>query len=577
MAGDEAQTVRPTDFEWGWLSDLLHTQLATPSDYKLSTNLRSPRRIASLVNRVWDLYSHVQKSERPSGTGYAEIEDDATDQILYCTGAIGPELNELLSVLSAREGLALITLEDKPPDWIPEALRKSVLTVPEAKGLDFHSVCVLDAGRHLDRVMQQDLRLRPGSGIEGLRKRLAIDQLRVALSRPAERLIWLDISPSDVTVRKSIDFLNGGFVESGVSSCVPAALIKTIEEDELDLEERIQRCQSDARQFLHVKPELAWSRAQQAVTLLGPPDSPAAVLDIEARNTAYLTLAEICFSLGTRNVRLAPELGRPNLFEEASRAALHAGRFGLSQIIAVLGRLYRAGTENHLVALQDVAHVLPRYTDQIEPWLLIEIGAKATVWAEDLEAALVNGHNAGVLLRMLPPFYEVLGIPNRATRCDRLQQRALQLLLKEKQFATALMVLRDQPVRQPALEAQCLQGIGDFAGAASAYVAAGDLKNALTCYRSVPDVPQSLKLLAEMNGHPAADSLQWMARVQQLVTERPEKFTKMVTPAEKKMLEELLERALGVTRRKPVPRKKVTKTLVPRKPRTSGGKGEPSA
>src|SRR5207245_4995409 len=24
IAGDEAQTVRPTDFEWGWLNDLLH-------------------------------------------------------------------------------------------------------------------------------------------------------------------------------------------------------------------------------------------------------------------------------------------------------------------------------------------------------------------------------------------------------------------------------------------------------------------------------------------------------------------------------------------------------------------------
>ena len=88
------------------------------------------------------------------------------------------------------------------------------------------------------------------SDIEGLRKRLAIDQLRVALSRPTERLIWLDINPSDQIVRQSIAFLNGGEVESGVSSCVPAALLKTLEEDELDAEERVQRCQADARQYL---------------------------------------------------------------------------------------------------------------------------------------------------------------------------------------------------------------------------------------------------------------------------------------------------------------------------------------
>ena len=119
LAGDEAQTVRPTDFEWAWLSDLLHARVGTPSEYKLSANLRSPHRIAGLVNRVWDLYSHIQKQERPSGTGYAEIEDDATDQILYCTAAPGPELSELLISFSTREGLALITLEDAVPAFVP--------------------------------------------------------------------------------------------------------------------------------------------------------------------------------------------------------------------------------------------------------------------------------------------------------------------------------------------------------------------------------------------------------------------------------------------------------------------------
>ena len=163
MAGDEAQTVRPTDFEWAWLSDLLHSSVGTPSEHKLAANLRSPQRIAGLVNRVWDLYSHIHKQERPSGTGYAEIEDDATDQILYCTAAPGPELDELLISFSAREGLALITLDDVVPAYVPEAARGAVLTVSEAKGLDFHSVCVLDPGRHVERILRDDGRL-PGAG-----------------------------------------------------------------------------------------------------------------------------------------------------------------------------------------------------------------------------------------------------------------------------------------------------------------------------------------------------------------------------------------------------------------------------
>ena len=74
LAGDEAQTVQPTDFEWAWLNDILHSTIGQPQEFKLAVNLRSPRRIADLVNRSWDYYDYLQKQSRPSGTGYAEID-----------------------------------------------------------------------------------------------------------------------------------------------------------------------------------------------------------------------------------------------------------------------------------------------------------------------------------------------------------------------------------------------------------------------------------------------------------------------------------------------------------------------
>jgi hypothetical protein len=565
LAGDEAQTVRPTDFEWGWLSDLLHAQVGTPADYKLSANLRSPRRIAALVNRVWDLYSHVEKQERPSGAGYAEIEDDATDQILYCTATAGPDLDELLTALSTREGMALITLEDTVPTYVPEAARQAVLTVSEVKGLDFHSVCVLDAGRHIEHVQRQGWRQRADSDIEDLQKRLAIDQLRVAVSRPAERLIWLDVDPTDLIVRQSIAFLNGGPVESGVSSCVPAALLKSLEENELDLEERIQRCQADARQYLQVKPEIAWSRAQQAVTLLGPVSSPVAVTDEATRDAVYLTLAEICFTLGIRNTRLAPELGRPDPFYEASRAAYSARCYGLGAIISAVGRVHRAGHESRIQTLVQLAQVLPESKSEIEPWLLTEIAPKTNTWVEELESGLLGSHNAELLFDLLPPLYEVLDLPDRIGRVQRIQQSAIQMLIKERKFAAALAALGTLAERPSKLEAICLEGMGDFLGAAQCHMATGNLKEALTCYRSVPDLEAALKLVSEVGEYPAAESLRWISRLQQLVAERPEKFTKMVTPAEKKLLEELLEKALGVSRRKAAPRTGIKKAPASRK------------
>jgi hypothetical protein len=573
LSGDEAQTVRPTDFEWGWLSDLLHSQLGTPSEYKLSSNLRSPRRIAELVNRVWDLYAHLQKQERPSGAGQAEVEDDATDQILYCTASPGPDLKQLLISLSVREGLAIVTLADTVPAYVPEAARPAVLTISEAKGLDFNSVCVLDAGNHLERIVRDEGRRRAGSDVEWLRRRLAIDQLRVALSRPAERLFWVDVNPTDQVVRQSIAFLNGRD-ETGVASCVPAALLKTLEEDELDPEERVQRCQADARQFLEVKPEIAWSRAQQAITLLGRAGSLSGVTDETARNAAFLTLAEVCFILGLRNVRLASELGRPDLFNEAYRAAASANRFGLAAMIEVIGRLHRATNENRLHTLVDLAHVLPAHKAELEPWLRVELSPRSKAWTEELEAAVFNGHNAAILIKLLPAFYEALDIPDRDSRTQLLLQRAIQLLIKNRQFATALATLRELPERKPDLEAVCHEGLGDFRSAAACHLIERDLKEALRCYRSIPDLETALKLVGEIGNHPAAESLQWIFELQQQVNKRPERFTKVVTSAEKKLLEDILERSLGVSRRKPAPRKAVKKRSVTPRKRGPKEKGE---
>ena len=565
LSGDEAQTVRPTDFEWGWLSDLLHSRLATPAEFKLSANLRSPRRIAELVQRVWDLYSHLQKQERPSGSGQVEIEDDATDQILYCTANPGQDLNDLLISLAATEGLAMVNLEDSMPAWVPEAARAAVLSVSEVKGLDFNSVCVLDAGRHLARIVRGEERQRSESDVEWLQKRLAIDQLRVALSRPSERLLWLDVNPTDQIVRQSTTFLNGREL-GGVASCVPAALLKSLAEDDLDSEERVLRCQTDARQYLDVKPEMAWSRAQQAITLLGRPGTLSSVSDETARRTAYLTLAEVCFTLGIRNARLPAELGRPDLFVEAHRAAVSARRFGLAALLQLMGHLHRSTAENRLYTLVDLANHLPGQKAEIEPWLRLEITKRSLAWAEELEAAVFNGRNPEILVKLLPPFYDAVDLPDRDARTQRLLKRAVQVLVKDKQYAAALAVLRSLPERQPAVEAICYEGVGDFRRAAECHQLAGNLKEALQCYRVLPDFEAALKLVGEIGDHPAADSLRWISELQQLVSRRPDKFTKVVTTAEKKLLEEILERSLGVARRKPAPKKTaLKKTAAPPK------------
>ncbi len=569
MAGDEAQTVRPTDFEWAWLNDLLHDQLGTPVEHKLTANLRSPRRIAELVNRTWDLYSHLAKQDRPSGVGFADIEEDSADQIIYCAATPGPELSELLQNLAGREGVAIISMQQPVPDYIPEAVRPNILSPAEAKGLDFQSVAVIGAARKLRQITAANDGLRGNSGIQGLGRRLGIDELRVVLSRPTERLYWIDVDPTKEMVNESLKFLNGNTEDRQVSASVPAGVLRTLEEDQLDIEERIQRCQTDARQYLSVKPGMAWTRAQQALTLLGRSGAAGSVDDEDARRAALMTATEIAFTLAMRKVALPNELGRPDLLGEAARFAMRAHRFGLANVIREIARQQQATQADRLGAMGEAVRAMVEHSSELDPWLLLEIEARAKVWLEELEFAASSGANARILLRLLPPFYKLLNLADGDARLKRLQQRSLNSLMKDKAYRDALELLRDLPDKQPRQEAMCHEGLGDFRAAAEAYVAAGEKTEAIKCFRKVPDFERTLELLAEVGEHPAADSLRWVREMQKLASQRPPEFTKVMTPSEKKLLEAILEQSLGVARKKPA----VKKATATKKPPVKRGRG----
>ncbi|MFN0101937.1 MAG: hypothetical protein ACKV2U_07590 [Bryobacteraceae bacterium] len=558
VAGDEAQTVRPTDFEWGWLNDIFHAEITTPAVHKLSSNLRSPRQIAELINRVWDLYGHLEKRDRPSGQGWASIEDDATDQILYCAAAPGADLTTLLNDLSSREGLALVSFSESP-NGIPNALSPS-----EIKGLDFHSVCVIDPGEQLEKV--QTTRFMQAD-VDSFSRRLAIDQLRVAVSRPTERLIWLDVSPKPARVAASLRFLNGNAAVGGTHSALtPAALLKSLQEENLDLEERIQRCQEDARQYISIRPDLAWSRAHQAVTLLGYIGELNAIQDPLTRKTAYQTLTEVCFSLGMRKAKLSPELGNPNLLVEAAEAARNVDNPDLAVLLASISRVPRLTESDELNAVVDLMREIPKKLEHLPSWVLIELGSEPMRWIGMLERVQHVGANAAICVRVLPPFYAAIGLPDAVERSAKLRTRAVNDLIKSLHYREALLILADLPERNYKLEAQCFEGAKEFASAAESHRSAGDLDSAIDCYRRIPDVKLTLAAMKQSGKvHTAAPALEWVGAMQALAAKRPDNFNRVIKAEEKKLLESVLESALGVQRKKAATKKAAAKKAAPKK------------
>jgi hypothetical protein len=554
LAGDEAQTVRPTDFEWAWLNDMLHTTVSQPQEFKLSVNLRSPRRIADVVNRAWDFYDYLHKQDRPSGTGYAEIDDDSPDQILYAAVPPG-ELPQLLKELTQREGLALIAFDktNLPPEILP-----FVLSPAEAKGLDFHSVCVLNGGALLRRIVDDRKHSATHAAADTLAKRLAIDQLRVALSRPTERLLWVDTSPDGATVQEVSRLLRSA-AENALLPMTAEALRTCLDEEELEIEERLQRCQRDARQLVSVKPDLAWSRAQQAVALLGNPGDLTCVTDPEARQTAHLTLAEVCFQLAIRKKTLSPELGRLDLYEQAAAGARGAGKLLLANALLTIGAAERTHGMERVNSIAQAIQQVAEAREQLPAWLIVEITSRADAWLDELNRHLDAGDNPLLAQRILPPFFDALGFPDAAARKDRLAQRSVQILMKNRRYVQALTILESLPEAKPKLAAECYEETAQFAKAAAIYLEIGEKDKALKCYRSVPDFAAALNLVRQMEGHAARPSLEWLAELDGVLTRRPENFNRAMTQPEKKLLEGMLERGLGVQRKKPAVKKAAPK------------------
>jgi tetratricopeptide (TPR) repeat protein len=561
VAGDEAQTVRPTDFEWGWFHDLIHHRIESPQDFKLQVNLRSPVRIATLVNRVWDLYGALAKQERPSGTGVAEIDENAGDQVILCTAKPGPELEGLLRVFGDREGLAIITPGDEIPAYVPAELRDRVLTGFEAKGLDFQSVCVLDAGKLVDRVLQTRERGR-GLELEDLSKRLAIDQLRVVLSRPSERIFWLDVSPSDRVLDRTRHMLS--FDGEQAYPVVPDVLLKTLEEDTLDLEERVRLCERDARQLIEVRPAMAWSRARQAIALLGPIGGQFSVADPAARKSAQMTLCQVAFTLAMRRVSLPSEMGRTDLFAEAAEAAALAVRPGLAGLIHVVAGHERNYGNERIPTLMTLAGFFGLHHSAAEPWLLLELQPRAASWLQLLEDQIDGLPQT--IPPLLPPLYDLFTPLEAAERKARLRDRTLRALLRSENYAPALKMLRETPNPDPKLTGQCLEGLGELEEAAAEYLRGGSPQEALRCYRRIPDFDKALELVDRIGQHPARESLLWIRRMRDLAAQRPPDFTKAILPAEKKLLEQILETSLGASRKKPAAKKAAAKKpAAPRK------------
>jgi tetratricopeptide (TPR) repeat protein len=276
-----------------------------------------------------------------------------------------------------------------------------------------------------------------------------------------------------------------------------------------------------------------------------------------------MTLAEVCFQLGFRRKAISPELGQPDLFDQAYNAARFAKKPLLAHALRAIGAIDLGQGTDRLNRIATAIQAVTDAANELPAWLLVEITFRADSWLSDMDRHLAAEDNPLIANRILPPFFNVLGFADAQARKDRLARRSVEILMKNRRYGDALSILEHGPDAQSKLAAECYEAQGEYTRAAEIYLKLGEREKALRCYRSAPDFAAALGLVRQIEGHSARPSLEWLAELDTVLAKRPDNFNRVMTQPEKKLLEALLEKGLGVQRKKAAPKKQAAKKKAP--------------
>ncbi|HEV3364019.1 MAG TPA: hypothetical protein VG795_07745, partial [Acidimicrobiia bacterium] len=267
IAGDEAQTVRPTDFQWGWLGDLIETTLGSRlgrrQDFQLTSNVRSPVAIGSVVEKSWERYRLFDKERRPSGYVYTSSDESVPGRVLYSWAANDQEWADLVAFFDTHPGAQLVYPGYRlPPDLAGGEV--DILTSEQAKGLDYQIVGVVDAGRRQQELAELSDKAE-SEPLHGLWGRTLADQFRVALSRPTETLLFLD---RDENFAGWVRDLCGTEMDDVLEEVDVADAILLLGQDTTDVDEVLTGLLHEIRRIIDEQPDRALRRARTAAGVL---------------------------------------------------------------------------------------------------------------------------------------------------------------------------------------------------------------------------------------------------------------------------------------------------------------------
>lgn len=567
VAGDEAQTVRPTSFEWGSLKDLLAVRLGTVtterSEHELVANLRSPHDVAVVINRARRvLYSQVDKRRRPRGRVGESPADATVGRILQVELEDDDGCASVLRMFARAQGdAALVYPGALVPEKITNAARDEgvvVWTSETAKGLEFRVVGILAVPEHVERIKT----LAAGAVDEPLSAELArtaIDRFLVALSRTAETLVLFAPTWDSEALALVGPLLEDDEPETSDASetdgnvgFVPRSdLADLLLVDAADVRERIDALIHQSEQLSSQSEHLPAARlAQNAVGLLGRKDRPGSA-GPELRKRAYRRLGQALAVLALRTGARDDFSRAANQFRMAERREV--GEVLRSVASALSGDLESLDTQKVLMASVDgLMGVIPEFEPLLSQPLLQTLRTRLE---QVVEAGTLPSTPKGREVLLATAERLAHEAPSDRASLRELRDRLLLAILSElaprAEVASEFQRLRSAADQLPAiglLDARHAEACGHLAEASGLYEAAGDAKAALRCLRQIGSLTEALRVAKEI-GHPDARALEWAEELRSLAARRPRgQLTASETSLLRAEIEAGLEPPADVTR-----------------------------
>ena len=530
LAGEEGQSVRPTGFTQGALNGLLHQTFKNrkKKEFVLTKSLRTPKRIAGLLDLISEkFYEEIDKSHRPPVAALEtfDSEDQATGLILHAEAPVSQK-REILKKISKKDDICFIFL-NAPGENMPSEILSKSYTPETVKGLEFETVCIVDAGEFVVELQGEYICEYDETPLSNQEARLRIDKFRVAVSRTTQTLIFLDFVKLPGDLQENYGF-NCFLMDSRCVEPVPwdVVLHRLESAEQVDLV-LLKAALDDGSANLDCDLNRAWIRARQSCVIYNECITDDKTSCDSERSSVAIQMGQLAAQVLSRKIFKAGIGNFENEFigDFLTKLSKHSEISSISNAYGVLRR-FKDSIANPFEVFQCL--LKPNSAQMFEGCL--EVCGDQLI--EKLRSLSTDLNHAELYDGELEKWLSLCGFKGDIQlETQQLRTSACEALIEKKRIAQAKRVFRKiRPINRPLL-AKIRETEEKHAKAARIYEKIGDIQNATKNWR----LAGYWEKVSSQSSQEAED-IEWILALQTHLQKAPSDIERRLTQRERQTL-----------------------------------------